>query len=81
MHLRFDIYGWTGDHPQKVMKELGVTYQHATPQSMFDQWWFWNCENIPNKLPSYLSELNAKAHDAIGSGLSKSLADEIDPQP
>lgn len=42
-------------HPQVVMKELGITYQYAMPQSMGDQWWFLNCENLPKKMPSYLS--------------------------
>ena len=44
----------TKEHPQKVMKELEITYQHATPQIIRDQWWFWNCENIPEQLPPYL---------------------------
>jgi len=41
-------------HAQVVMKELGITYQHSTPQSIGDQFWFWNCENIPEKLPDYI---------------------------
>jgi NADH:ubiquinone oxidoreductase subunit E len=45
-------------HAQEVMKELGITYRHCTAQSMFDQWWFWNCDNIPDILPKYLSVLN-----------------------
>jgi len=61
MHLRFDIM-WAcyenvkQEHPQKVMKDLGIKYQHATPQSISNSWWFWNCENIPDKLPSFLME-------------------------
>lgn len=76
-HLRYDLYDAPGKHPQEVMRELGITYQHSTPQSMGDQWWFWNCENIPSTLPKYLSELNVKPHDAIGYGLSKEDADKI----
>jgi hypothetical protein len=64
-------------HPQHVMTALGITYQHATPQSIADQWWFWNCENVPANLPAYLSPLKVKPHDAIGNGLSKELADAI----
>lgn len=82
MHLRFDMMeaglGCNENrHPQVVMKELGITYQHATPQSMGDQWWFWNCEDIPDPLPSYLTKLDMKAVDAIGWGLSKELAEKI----
>jgi hypothetical protein len=68
-HLRFDCYSSTG-HPQEVMKELEITYQIAVPQSIADQWWFWNCENIPDPLPEYLSELDLDPMDCIGYGLS-----------
>lgn len=64
----------TNKHAQLVIKDLGITYQHATPQSIADQWWFWNCENIPNVLPEYLTELNLNPMDAIGYGLSKETA-------
>lgn len=59
VHLRFcmieALYCNENRHPQMVMKELGITYQYATSQSMCDQWWFLNCENLPKKMPSYLS--------------------------
>lgn len=61
-------------HPQNAMKLLGITYQHATPQSIGDQWWFWNCENIPNPLPTFLSELESDPMDCIGWGLDKETA-------
>ena len=64
-------------HAQKVMKDLGITYQHATPQSIGDQWWFWNCENIPEKLPEYLTELDANPMECIGFGLTKEDAEKI----
>ena len=47
-------------HPQEDMERLGITYQHATPQSIADQWWFWNCENLPDKLPDYISAMNTE---------------------
>ncbi len=59
MHLRLLVEGLykaeIKKHPQVVMKDLGITYQHSTPQSVADQWWFWNCENLPDPLPPYLS--------------------------
>lgn len=64
-------------HPQIVMKELGITYQHSTPQSMGDQWWFWNCENLPEELPEFLTELKLKPNDCVGFGLSKEDAIKI----
>lgn len=81
MHLRYCIRtaSETGvnEHPQKVMGMLGIEYQHATPQSIGDQWWFWNCKNLPDKLPKYLDELKIKPLDCIGFGLSEDKAKEI----
>ena len=76
MHLRFDCYYQT-EHAQKQMRDLGITYQHATPQSMGDQWWFWNCENIPCKLPDHITELKLDPMEQIGWGLSKEDAEKI----
>jgi len=64
-------------HAQVVMRELGITYQHSTPQSMGDQWWFWNCENMPEELPSFLSDLGLDPMEQIGWGLSKEDAEKI----
>jgi hypothetical protein len=64
-------------HAQKAMKEMGITYQHATPQSMGDQWWFWNCENTPDELPLFLSILNLDPMGCIGWGLSQERAEAI----
>ena len=81
-HLRYDLMeaGFKCNesrHAQVVMKELGITYQHSTPQSMGDQWWFWNCENIPENLPSYLTPLELDPMECIGYGLSKEVAEKI----
>jgi hypothetical protein len=42
-------------HPQEVMKDLGITYRKAVPQSIADMWQFFGC-CIPDgvKLPPYL---------------------------
>jgi hypothetical protein len=77
MHLRFKLYDYSGPHPQIQMKELGITYQISTPQSMGDQWWFWCCENVPDKLPSYLEVMNLNPMEQIGFGLSKQEAEHI----
>jgi len=77
IHLRFSMYGSPNKHPQKVMESIGIIYQHATPQPIGDQWWFWNCENIPNPLPEYLTILDIDPLDAIGFGLDKQSAEEI----
>ena len=82
MHLRFCYMTAQLDceenrHAQKVMHDLGITYQHSTPQSLGDQWWFWNCENIPDELPKYITELNLNPMECIGYGLSEEEALEI----
>lgn len=42
-HLRYDCigaaYAGKSRHPQ-VIRELGIMYELAIPQSMGDQWWF-----------------------------------------
>jgi hypothetical protein len=65
-------------HPQDVMRELSIDYQHPTPQSMYDQWWFWNCKGKLDNLPDYLSELHLKPRDCVGLGLNQEMADEIE---
>ena len=64
-------------HAQTVMKELGITYQHAVPQSISDSWEFWNCENVPNELPPYLKQMDWNPMDRIGWGLSQEVAEKI----
>lgn len=64
-------------HAQEVMKELGITYQIATPQTMGDQFWFWNCENIPEELPAYLTHLDLDPVKVVGRGLSLDEAKQI----
>lgn len=91
-HLRFDLlYSFyskdaenTGEikrlgdtHPQEAMRELGITYQVATPQSMGDQWWFWNCQNLPEKLPPFLTDLGLDPMKCVGFSLSKVQAESI----
>jgi hypothetical protein len=64
-------------HPQKAMKQMGIKYQHATPQSMGDFWWFWNCENTPDQLPLFLTVMKHDPMDCIGMGLSQENAEAI----
>jgi len=82
MHLQF----WMIDaeksgvdaHPQEVLRDLGITYQHATPQSIGDQWWFWNCENVPKKLPAFITELKiSDPMEYVGHGLWTKKAEQI----
>jgi len=82
MHLRFDYMTAAMEcketrHAQEVMKELGITYKHCTPQSLGDQFWFWNCEFVPENLPEYITELTADPMEMIGWGLSKEDAEKI----
>jgi len=75
-HLRFCCYT-CGGHAQKVMEKIGITYSHSTPQSMYNQWWFWNCKNVPEILPEYLKELKMDPFEAVGYGLNEEIAREI----
>lgn len=82
MHLSFDCLwahynGIKQGNPQQVMRELGITYQHSTPQSISNQWWFWNCENIPDDLPPFLKKMDNDPIECIGYGLSREEAEKI----
>jgi len=71
-HLKVNLSIGCEEHPRQTMNRLGITYQHATPQSMGDQWWFWNCENVPEPLPQRFSILECKdPFKMVGWGLSK----------
>ncbi len=81
MNLRF-LYMAAQDlgekrHAEAVMKEMGITYQLSTPQTMGDQWWFWNCEGLPEILPKFLTILDLNPMEQIGWGLSKEDAEKI----
>jgi hypothetical protein len=82
MHLRYDMmtasmYCDENRHPELVMWELGIKYQHATPQSMGDQWWFWNCTGVPVEFPRYLTPLGMNPQKCVGWGLNQKDADKI----
>lgn len=81
IHLRFSLikanYMSENRHPQVIMRDLGITYQISTPQSMCDQWWFWNCENLPKKLPRFLTPLDLNPMDLIDRSLTKKEAESI----
>lgn len=64
-------------HAQEVMVDLGIEYQYSTPQSVGDQFWFWNCKNIPKELPEYLEILDIDPMDYIGFGLDQDEAEKI----
>ena len=46
------------------MRDLGITYEKAIPQPIADQWWFINCQNVPDALPKYLTELRGEKGEA-----------------
>lgn len=65
IHLRYDIMGahyYAGEerHPAVVLRELGITFEGAIPQSMGEQWWLFNCK-FDRELPEYITEMKADA--------------------
>lgn len=64
-------------YPGTVMKELGITYQHSTIQTMADQWWYWNCENIPDELPPFIEVADWDPMEQVGNGLDQEVAESI----
>lgn len=76
LNLRLDIYSLRL-HAQDFMRLNQIKYQFAVPQSMGDQWWFFNCENYPDPLPEELSLITQDPEKLIGYGLSKEMANAI----
>lgn len=52
-----EIHDLANMNPQMAMHLMGITYKKASPQSICDQWWFYDCDNLPEPLPSFLTEL------------------------
>lgn len=81
-NLVFDLVGalYAGDkrHAQDAMRELGITYLIAVPQSICACWWFFRCENIPAELPSYITRRVFKHKELVGWGLSDEDVAKID---
>lgn len=50
-------YAGNSKHGQLIMKELGISYEKCISQPIADQWMFFNCKNIPEKLPDYITEI------------------------
>ena len=66
-------------HAQELMNYLKIKYDHATPQSMGDQWWFWNCSNLPDQLPEFLTlRENVNPYEYVGFGISENIANNLD---
>lgn len=78
IHLKYDIMGahlsGVKGHPQKVLKALGIGYERAVSQSMFDCWQFFNVTNLPKELPTFLEVFDLEPLEYIGWGLSEDEA-------
>ena len=63
IHLRYDVlgahYSRESRHPEVVIKELGIEYKIAIPQSMAEQWWLFDCNDT--ELPSFITTMSADA--------------------
>ena len=75
--LQLDCHYLT-KHAQVFMKELGITYKHAVPQSIADCWQFWCCE-VPDyiELPEQIESREINPIDFVGYGLSDEKAMEL----
>ena len=55
------IYEYGKEHPLSIMENLGITYKslehHHYP---INQWEFFDCENIPDDLPSFITKETVK---------------------
>jgi len=42
-------------HPQKYIESLGITYKDCVGVSIADVFMFYDCANIPNELPYFIT--------------------------
>jgi hypothetical protein len=77
VNLSLDLFRIKG-HAQDYMRSLGITYEHHTPQTISDSWWFWNCTNVPEPLPPALKIITITPSEAVGYGLSRADADRLE---
>lgn len=77
INLSLDLYQ-IECHAQEYMRKLGITYELATPQSIADCWWFWNCKDVPDPLPAALRVLKIAPREAVGYGLSSEMAKQLE---
>jgi len=45
-------------HARNVMHDLGIKFGRSIPQSVGDQYWFFDCEDLPEVLPDYIHKLD-----------------------
>lgn len=81
-HLRLCLYTKLIDgdkrHAQRVIRDMGITYRYAVPQSIADQWWFLDCQNVPDQLPAFISRMDDfDPQKSVGYGLSQEMADAL----
>lgn len=69
MNLKYSLYDSPNKHPQQVMRELGITYLYASPQTIGDCWWFWGCDNVPEQMPNNIKLL--ELHPSSDVSLTK----------
>lgn len=51
-------------------QDLGIDYSKAVPQTMGEQTWYFNCQNVPEELPDGWSIIEGELEKFIGYGLS-----------
>lgn len=80
LHYCLNGSAFAGENRQAEthMKELGITYEQSTPQSMYDCWQFWNCENVPDVLPNFITEMERGPMKYIGHGLTEEDAKRLE---
>ena len=71
-------YKWK-EHPQKILKDNGITYSWAVCQPICDSWWFFNIKGVLNKLPKQLYKIHdfGDLNKLVGYGLAQDTVDYL----
>lgn len=58
VNFHFDMWAQAeakaNGHPEAIVKDLGITWEHSWCTPVADRWTFTNCQNVPDELPGFL---------------------------
>ena len=56
-----------------VLEALEIQYDYYVPQTFIEEVWFLGCKNVPEELPSYITELHLIPEKLLKYGISKDI--------
>jgi hypothetical protein len=79
VRIKLNYLAYAGDMRSagQIVRDLGLTYSLWVPQTLYDQIWLFNCDNLPDPFPPFISEITESPRSLIGYGLSAQDAEDV----